>query len=197
MDPTNGGIHVKSERIAAYLDGRLPAPELKQFESHVADCVTCRREVLSIAQTLSGRSRSPLVTAGFVAAAAVLVLVLVLAPADGRGGATSPVARQRSPTAAEIPSVSGLSPADGTVLDESEVTFAWRWLEADAMYRVTVLNADGDEIWSGDTEDSTISLPADIALQPSERYFWRVDALLRGGRPTASTTFLRFEIRPR
>lgn len=73
----------------------------------------------------------------------------------------------------------------------------FRWLSQPdrPLYRLSVTDASGREVWSTETRDTTIALPAEVSLDRGRTYFWTVDALGADGRSLTSRT-KRFSTTP-
>jgi hypothetical protein len=178
-----GERHLDTERIAAYAEGRLPAPERADVEAHLADCESCRHEASSVAILLRrDRRRRRLLVGGPVALAAVLTLAVFmrsgnsgLAPDPGglRPGGDS--------TREGVTAVEALRPAPGAEVSPDSLRFAWRRVGGDALYLFVLTDQAGETIWESRTADSTLSLPPSVSLRRGELYIWLVDVLLRDG----------------
>lgn len=72
----------------------------------------------------------------------------------------------------------------------------WRGLSAPALYRVVILDAEGEPVWSSAEVDGTaLAWPAELELKPGS-YYWQVIAEPRGGLPgdRRASTLAGFEI---
>jgi len=129
--------------------------------------------------------------AGLAAAAALAVVVLrpatgprvPAAPAsDGFRGA----ARSLDPVPlAPRGRVSGL-PAE----------LRWQGIATPTLYRVVVLDAEGEGVWSsGEVDGTALAWPAELSLKPGS-YFWQVTALPKGGLPgdRRASSLIAFEV---
>ena len=189
--------HPETEEIAAYLSDALSPSARITLEAHLAGCRPCRQEVTSARRMLevrSRRSRWPIVVP--VAAAAVLALAIL-----GQGvfppRAEEEVVRGTGEVAeAEtVPSIRVLSPADGEPAASRAILFAWVGQTGRPLYRLTLTDGSGRALWTGDTIDTTLVLPASVPLAPGRTYFWNVDALDSAGRSLTTGT-RRFSIAP-
>ena len=89
-----------------------------------------------------------------------------------------------------------VAPLDGASIESlAGAVFLWREVAPGAFYSLTVTDAHGDLIWSGSTSDTLLRLPADLEVEPSDRYFWFVEALLTDG-TTATTDASRLWAEP-
>jgi hypothetical protein len=189
--------HPETEAIAAYLNDGLPAPDRATLEAHLAECRPCRQEVTSARRLLEPRSlRSSWSFTVPAAAAAILALALL-----GRGFLAPPVEEEvvrgsgQARDADVAPSIRVLSPTDENIIAGHPILFAWTGQMGRPLYRLTVTDGSGRAVWSQDTNDTTITLPAGVSLAPGRTYFWYVDALDSAGR-SLTTGSRRFSIAP-
>jgi hypothetical protein len=189
--------HPPAEAIAAYLSDGLAAPDRATMEAHLAECRPCRTEVTSARQLLEHRSvrrRWEMIVP--TAAAAVLAFALL-----GRGVLRPPVEQEAvrgSEAANEVEAASSiqvLSPTNEATVSGRAVPFAWVGQPGRLLYRLTLTEGSGRAVWSQDTNDTTITLPASITLVPGRHYFWYVDALDSAGR-TLTTGTRTFSTQP-
>jgi len=101
---------------------------------------------------------------------------------------------REEPTRAANRSSSGSAVKLGIVSpsEQASVTgipaFIWRADGSDALYRFSITDAAGAPIWSAETRDTTISLPAHVSLEPKRDYLWNVDAIDTEGTTVTSGT---------
>jgi hypothetical protein len=181
--------HATNGEVASYLDGTLASDRREQVERHLADCRQCRDDLLEAARVIRARKGRRIRYLGppLLAAAAVIALLVV----NPWGGSQTPVLRNSEPGL----SVTAVSPAEGGLVPDSDITFLWRSRVGESRYRFTLTNAEGDEIWLGDLTDTVFVLPAEIDLIRGETYFWYVDVLLLDGR-SATTGVQSFGLQP-
>jgi hypothetical protein len=195
---TNGErkTHVDGEQIAAYLDRKLTPAERSEIEVHLADCTACRTELLSVTRILQTRLfKRRLYTFGPIAAAAVLAGLLFFVP-DGSRNTTVEGARRAADAGTEgIGQLEIVGPSEEIAVRRADLSFGWRSVGDAVLYRLAVLDAAGNEVWTGSTTDSTLALPAAVTLDSDVNYFWYVDALLPDGR-SATTGMRQFRIAP-
>jgi hypothetical protein len=173
--------HPTDEEVAAYLSGTLPGDERKALEGHLAECRACRMQVTSARRLLRTRSQlKERVMAASLAAAAVIAVVLLV---------PRPAGLSTDPQRAGGPDEPGLSqelhaimPADGDTVGRGSLRFAWRSEPDNPLYRLTITTPSGAQVWSHDTNDTTVWLPRDLRLAPGGKYLWFVDALDASGR---------------
>jgi hypothetical protein len=189
--------HPPAEAIAAYLCDGLPAPDRSALEAHLASCRPCRTEVTSARQLLehhSVRRRWQMIVPA--AAAAVLAIVLL-----GHGVLRPPVDREvvrgsKAANGVEVASsIQVLSPTNEATVPVRAVPFAWVGQPGRPLYRLILTEASGRAVWTQDTNDTTVTLPASVTLAPGRTYFWYVDALDSAGR-TLTTGTRTFSTQP-
>ena len=135
---------------------------------------------------------------GIGAAAAALTGVLLLGPSVERDLAErETMLRDGGPGVEEgVRKFGTVAPLDGARLQSlAGAVFLWRDVAPGAFYSLTVTDERGDLVWSGSTTDTLLRLPADLEVEPGDRYFWFVEALLTDG-TTASTDASRFWAEP-
>ncbi len=184
--------HMKPEIITAYVSRALTVAEREEFERHLLVCEDCRRDLAEATDLeLHQRRRRRMVVGAPLAAAAVLVLAV--AGSLGRTGAPTSVFRgQLNEGTARF---SALVPEDGGAVGVDSVAFLWQSAGADVHYLLTLTDANGDVVWTTGTSDTTIVLPRSVGLEPDNRYFWYVDALLEGAR-SSTTGVQEFVVQP-
>lgn len=188
--------HPAAEDIAAYLSGQLAPGAGSALEEHLADCRECRQLVVSSRRLLrTHRAPSRLVWLVPPAAAALLALVLLVRvpgpdPSGGEALRSDSAAAGSEPTIA-IPIV---FPAEGSRVRADSVVFVWRAQTGAPLYRLSLTDAAGRQVWSGETTDTTLAPPV-LLLEPDRTYFWTVDALTADGL-SLTTRSKRFTIAP-
>lgn len=95
------------------------------------------------------------------------------------------------------PQADALEPKDTWILDP-QPQFRWTSVAGAAGYRLTLRDANGDAVFSGETADTTLRLPADVALEGGAAYSWSIEALPaeRRARP-ATANFQLMEVERR
>jgi hypothetical protein len=163
--------------IAAYLDRRLPTDARERVEAHLASCSDCRQDFVQAHGVLGSlRRRRQLRVAASVLASAVLVAIVVRSAERGHGTGTD-LSQLRG--TADVPALMAYGPDGDTPL--ALLRFVWATAPTTLSYRLTVTRGDGTPVWRGSSTDTTKTLPDSVALQPGNRYFWFVDALLANG----------------
>lgn len=185
--------HPSDEELAAFLDRALSAPHRERIARHLVKCDECR--VLVGGVGITGAATSPptrsalrrLVPLAAGLAAVALIVVNTTARSRGAANATDQL-RGDTAQAIEEPVLAVHAPADGARVRVDTLKLRWASAGADATYGVSIVDADGDEIWSTRTTIPEVALPPETQrlMRASETYYWRADALLRDLR-TAST----------
>jgi hypothetical protein len=86
----------------------------------------------------------------------------------------------RAPQRAEqLPTI--LSPRPDSILQAERLQFSWKPISHSRNYEVKVVRADGDVVWTGETEKSALQVPADVSLRDGPYFAW-VTAYLEDGR---------------
>ncbi len=186
--------HLDTEQIAAYLERNMTPEELPRVEAHIAECKRCRREALAATRILGMRARRRWLYAGGTLAAAAVASILLVSQrvSEPPEQVFADDVAVRTSADEGLLQVTIVSPAPGSAVGVGNQTFRWRSLGTDVLYRFTLTTQEGEAIWTGDTSDSALTLPGEVALEPDARYFWRVDALLPDGR-SATTRMLDFQ----
>jgi len=177
--------HLSSEAIADFISGRLSPEGRSTADSHLAECRTCRQQVVSARRLLDSyrpRRRLTWVVPATVAA----VALVVFAPRVISRRATTLVLRGDGGANAEAsPKLAIVAPADGDTLIDGRVTFVWRGRPGQPLFRLTIVDG-AHELWSVSTTDTTVRLPDSVSLAPARSYSWYVDALGADGRSLTS-----------
>ena len=190
--------HLKDDVLAAYLDRALPAAERRDADDHLADCATCRDELVAMSKLVAGRApvRQWPRLAGYVAAvaAAAIAFAVIARWRAAPGPSSDPGARMRDSTQADGASrraVEVVAPAEGDTVTPRELRFAWHPFGPGATYRFKLANDTSFVLLKLDTADTTVALPDSVQLVPGRSYSWWVDALTTDGR-AASTGVRQF-----
>jgi len=186
----DGLVHLSDAELAGYLDHDLSADERRHVETHIDACPACRREIVALLPiTHPGQSPDktivPRPRRWWIPAAAAILVATLAVPRLTRT-VPGPDVRQRARRVTEAGGVSRLAtvaPADDATVG-GRIVFTWRSTNAD-FYRIDILTASGDPVWTSDTGDTTTTLPDSVPLQADRAYFWRVEAI---GNGIAATT---------
>lgn len=191
--------HLSAEQLSALLEGRLPPEEVEAAHDHLSRCSECRDEAAGASELIRGYRRSrgwKRIGIPIAAAAAAALILFAVLPFDlARSG---DVAVRSTDSAVEregVLSIPVAAPSPGAEVDAPRVAFAWRPVEGEPTYVLTLTREDGEPIWTGEAADTTLTLPDSIRLQSGAAYLWYVDALLATGRQ-ATTGVQRFTVRP-
>ena len=193
--------HLTASELAGYVDHALDADAHRAAEEHLEQCAQCRHEAMAImtvadsyeanapvvevrahtAAAAPARSRAGWrqVAIGSGVLAAGLVLSLVARRPDG---GDEPIAAVRAPyTSARAGEtvVAAAAPADGATIPARGAVFSWYRATTDT-YRFTLATQSGEPVWSRETSDTSVALPAAVSLEPGRTYFWHVDAIADG-----------------
>ena len=172
--------------IASYLDRRMSDADRERFESHLAECPECRRAVIE-ADSLIKQVRPTWrgnAMIGLIAATIVLVAVDLTVQHTGQPTPTRSVREVESGLIAYGPT--------GDVT-RSRLRFVWSPLAGAISYKIAVVDATSQPVWSTTASDTSIALPANVSLRAGENYLWVVDALAADG-TTHSTGLHEFRL---
>lgn len=186
--------HLTSEDVAAYLDDALSESDTARIRSHLAACETCRSEISSVSQLLDRAPSARRRFAVFPALAAAAVVMVVLGrQAIDRNSTSEQLRGNTTPTAHEgVSGFKAIAPRDRLTVRTGTV-FVWRPPLPGASYRFTLTDEHGGRIWTGSTNDTTITLPDGILLRQDQSYHWFVDAVLPDG-SAATTGITSFQV---
>lgn len=143
------------------------------------------------------RHRRARVAGGVGAAAAALTGVLLLGPTVERDLERETMLRDGGPAVEEgLRKFGTVAPLDDARVESlAGSVFVWRQVASGAFYSLTVTDERGDLVWSGSTTDTLLRIPLDLEVEPGERYYWFVEALLTDG-TTATTDASRLWAEP-
>lgn len=187
--------------LASYVDRVLGADARALADRHLAECASCRDDLVALSAIVHPRSsRRLLRIATPLAAIAAALLVFALAPwraPDGPDGGRRERMRETT-TVGGVGSTRGVmivAPTDGSVLPPDSVRFTWRRANGDAGYRLTVTDDSGAARWTIDTPDTTVVLPDSVRIVAGRTYLWYVDALGADG-GTRGARLRKFRVSP-
>ena len=189
--------HLTASHISGYLDGDLTPGERAEVERHLDQCGACRLELAEVdlltrppAGEMTSRRRLVWLIGGVLAASLAGFAFLrsgpVTKPQDS-------VERPSLTTGETLPRLRIIFPAEGDTINASAGRLTWRPLPA-GTYHVALLAGDGEPLWTIDTGDTSVSIPASIELRSGRTYFWRVDAVRDG--VAATSGVIPFSIGP-
>ena len=193
--------HLTASELAGYVDHALDADAHRAAEEHLEQCAQCRHEAMAImtvaesyeanapvvevstrsAATASARSRSGWrrVAIGSGVLAAGLVLSVVARQPNGRDEQIAAVRAPHTSARTGETVMAAAAPADGATIPARGTVFSWHRATADT-YRFTVATQSGEPVWSRETSDTSVTLPATVSLEPGRSYFWHVEAIADG-----------------
>lgn len=181
-------FHSEAETVAAYAERRLDPHDQDLFEEHLATCARCRDEVVAVRLILDSRRKSALRRPFFLAAAASVVLLVSLPFARDVWKVRTdplPALRQGFPVRGGL--VETLFPEVGEAIPGGDPPrFVWKDTGEGSTFRVTLLDEEGNLLWSTRTSDTTAAVPEELRLESGGTYYWYVDALSSEGRSTTS-----------
>ena len=164
--------HHDAMDVAAYTDGTMSPRARAKFESHLADCDLCRREVMEVAaiqrKAPVARRRRLLLPLGALAAAATLLFVLLPARPF-----STPDENHRDPAFTVTVAPVAIEPF-GQVAEVDAMR--WSSVPEATRYHVRLFDAKGSVVWEGEATDTSVLLPNAVRLVPEEKYFWSVRA---------------------
>jgi hypothetical protein len=119
-------------------------------------------------------------------AAAALVLLVSLPPVRQNRSSELPTTEATSMTdsmdravrapSSELPSDLGsleiFSPLEGSIANPKRLEIRWSETRGGIFYEVEILRDNGDLVWKGRTEETSIRLPANEELQHGEYFVW-------------------------
>lgn len=194
--------HLTSEELGAYLSRAVHGAARGRVEAHLEGCSECRAELVEVSGLWAGarrQRRGRMAAAGGIGAlAAALAGVLLLGPrADTVLPDREPRLRDGGRALDEgVARFETLTPGDGSTIESlAGSLLVWRPVAPGAFYSLTVTDERGDLVWSGSTADTVLRLPAELEVEPGNRYFWFVEALLTDG-TTATTDASRLWVQP-
>jgi hypothetical protein len=177
----NSEDHVSDDVIASLADGDAGTVRREEI-AHVAECEACRSRLALLARTLEDDSvkselrpleprlslnRSSRIPLRFVVGFAAAAAIVVIGPLRDRNA--PPVHREAAITATAAPRI--ISPAELTSPADS---LRWTPLAQADLYRVRIWDSEGTVVWSAETRDTAIAIPAEI--RPNVQYMWELDA---------------------
>jgi anti-sigma factor RsiW len=181
----NETSHLSVDEAASYIDGTLSDDAREVIERHLAECESCREEVAASARLVASvptqarrgvpwRLVLPL-------AAGILVAVMIRRPASRPDAA--PIERGG---AADGSAIALVAPVSGAPLVAGRTRLVWRALDDSVLYNVVLKDAAGAKVWSGETADTMLAVPAGVQLRVGEQYVLRVDGQRTDGSSVSS-----------
>ena len=171
--------HLSAEVLAGYIDRSLPPPTRASVDAHLAECASCRAELVAAKRLVRSAPSAKWTRGSFVAvagiAATILVALLIRPNAQ-------PDERLRSTVGSSASVLTTVNPPPDSASAATDRTFVWRRDAAVVEYTLTLMDADGRTRWSVSTSDTSVTLPDSIALTPGTTGYWYVDGLRGDGR---------------
>jgi hypothetical protein len=181
--------HLSSSQLAGFLDQDLDQAGRLEVEAHLDRCPSCRAELIELRSVIDTTPRAtpapqsrrrlsrlwwiPLATAAGIGG-------LVLVQSRGSGDvAVAPLERRSTPVGESSLGIQLVAPLEGAQVARNGAQFIWRARASDT-YRVTLSSETGESLWSHETGDTSIVLPAHITVHAGTTYFWRVEAIADG-----------------
>lgn len=178
------------EQIAVAADQREAGVD-RTIREHLSVCADCRRRLAAVVSLHDDPSiraeldkldrsrvlstprwtRPRVVILTGIAAAAVATIVMLGPVIAGREGVLVPVGsaqRDAGITATGAPRL-----LTGPVVTDETAVLRWTSVPEADLYRVRVWKTDGTVVWSGETRDTSVSLPTDIK---DGNFVWEVTA---------------------
>jgi hypothetical protein len=175
--------HTSSEELAAYLNGSVGVAGRDAIEAHLLECPECRRDVWLSRQILRRhRMRRRALTFGPVAVAAAIAFVMIAQVRSDDSTVDERLRNQGTAGADTATSIQIVTPRNDSTVEARTLAFVWRSEAGRPLYQLSLTDGSGKAIWSVETTDTTMSLPASVSLIPARTYFWTVDALAADGR---------------
>jgi hypothetical protein len=204
---TSEPAHLNPNDLAGYLERQLDSAQQQRIVAHLEGCAVCREELAQVARLVDAiGSAGPAPVTPRVPASRPLWMQLALGGAIAAGlafvvfRAPGPVESVPGPAPVRAPAtgeglgrIEVLSPSDSPGTSSDSLVFRWRSAGAD-VYRFALLSESGEELWTGETQDTSLSLPPTVVLAPGTAYWWRIDAIADG--ITASTGARPFRLSP-
>jgi hypothetical protein len=125
-----------------------------------------------------------------------MLLIVILIRVPGSTVGDEPLRSDSGTAGSESElTIAVVAPRDGEVVPGRPIVFVWRAQNGGPLYRLSLTEASGRQMWSGETTDTTLSMPAEVPVVRGQTYFWSVDALGADGR-SLTTRSKRFSIAP-
>lgn len=173
--------HIESEEFAAYLSGGVDATTRERLEAHLAECRACRNELITARRLVAGSTRFrhwPYVATGMIAAGLAMVMLM-----PRSRSLPTPGERERGdPVSATTEVIQSVTPVEFSTVSVTGVVFTWRSAGGQPLYRLSLGDATGRELWRMETSDTTLTLPDSIMLERDRTFYWYVDGLTASGR---------------
>lgn len=200
---TAAGDHPPEEAWERLALGELSEGERRSLVDHVVDCAECTRIWRALAEIeLGARRFDPGVPepglalparpgprawrwglGGALAAAAAAALIVWAGVRPQPPAPPEPPAGETFRSGPEEPARPALRAPLGEVAAPD--AFTWEAMPEAVSYRLELLDADGEIVWTIATAETSAAWPLDLPRSPG-RYYWRVVAELERGSSAAS-----------
>ena len=182
---------VPLERLLALVEGRGSEEErLATLDHALADPATARElellRAIATTQPAVPARRRWWTAAPLLAAAAAIAIIALPARDALRRASTDPVR-----DAAQAPQL--VAPPEAASVQQSR-TFRWRPVAGARGYVFEIFTAAGTPVFTTRTSDTTVTLPADVRLEPEVEHRWWVAGELSDGTQRRSP-FRRLQVR--
>jgi hypothetical protein len=210
-----------AEHVAGCLRCRTELALLKQFECGAlrpeeqedASWIVARltRDVprLTAGEILPPRRRAPARAPGWrrfvaprtfaagLAVAAAALLVVLNVPGRDASPPALPSDVTAGPSSFRSDAIAVKGPAGD--VDAAPKEFSWEPAAGAASYSVQIVEVDRTPVWSGESRDPRIALPAAVRVRvvPGKPFLWQVVAKDKGGQAIAASEMQRFRLRMR
>ena len=180
--------------IADLVVGRLGPETRGPVVAHLLSCARCRSVVQAAGRLLADAALAPELSGAARAAtgrrwrrwswplglAAAAALVLLLVPRHGDDGG-APGLRDTTQASAGAPVP--IAPRGPVTRVERLI---WSRVPRVERYRSRLYDNEGGVLWTAETADTAVALPASVVLAPRVTYFWKVEAQTEWRRWAAS-----------
>jgi hypothetical protein len=188
-----GALRPEEQEDASWIVGRLTRDVARLSAGEV---LPPRRSVSSPAAGWR-RFLAPRALAGGLAAAAAALLVVLNVPGRDASPPTLPADATAGPSSFRSDALAVKGPAGD--VDAAPKEFSWERAAGAASYSVQVMEVDRTPVWSGESRDLKIALPASVRARviPGKPFLWQVVAKDTGGQAVAASGMQRFRLRMR
>jgi hypothetical protein len=84
-------------------------------------------------------------------------------------------------SSATPPHLGVVSPAEGATVSPGRLEFRWQGIPSAAYYEVHLVTSDGNVVWLGKADGTSLRPPPGITLEAGQKYFVWILAYLSGG----------------
>jgi hypothetical protein len=190
----SGSLRPGDEEDASWILERLPH-DLARLTT--GDVLPPRRSAPGRPAPRWRRFLVPRALAGGLAVAAAALLVVLNVP--GRDESRPPIPPDATAGASSFRSDAIAVKGPAGDLDAAPKELRWEPAPGAASYSVQVMEVDRTPVWSGESRDPRIALPAVVRARvvPGKPFLWQVVARDAGGQAVAASEVQRFRLRMR